>query len=117
MRPEKSILRDKLDKAWAEAVKKKANYMCEYCSKKESLNAHHIYSRSKKSTRWDTDNGVCLCVAHHTFSSTFSAHKTPTEFTDWIKDRRDLGSLKLKANTPIKFGIQDLRDLLIELTK
>ena len=62
----------KLDIAWSKLVKLRAGMKCEYCSKTSYLNSHHIYSRSKKSTRWNPDNGICLCVGHHTFSSTFS---------------------------------------------
>ncbi len=109
----------KLDEAWSKAVKERDGYSCQYCGKTSQLNSHHIYSRSKKSTRWDIDNGITLCVAHHTFSSGFSAHKTPLEFIEWLTDRKGQGfidELRLKANTPVKFGIQDKRDLLNELT-
>lgn len=74
----------KLDEAWSYLVKLRALNKCEYCGKQSNLNSHHIFSRSKKSTRWDVLNGICLCVAHHTFSSSFSAHKTPLEFIDWL---------------------------------
>ena len=40
--------------------------------------------------RHDVDNGVCLCAGHHVFKSDFSAHKTPTEFVEWIKVYRGL---------------------------
>lgn len=79
---------NKIDKLWAEAVKKLAGNRCEYCGKTSPLNSHHIFSRSKKTTRWNINNGICLCVGHHTFSSSFSAHKTPAEFIEWIKEKR-----------------------------
>lgn len=94
----------KEDKAWRLEIYKRANYKCEYCGKSDTLNAHHIFSRSKKSTRHDLDNGICLCVSHHLFSSTFSAHKTPMEFAEWIKEKRGLEwyeNLRKKANTTI----------------
>ncbi len=31
------------------------------------------------------DNGITLCPGCHTFSSVFSAHKTPEAFTRWFK--------------------------------
>jgi hypothetical protein len=77
-----------LDDAWSLLVKLMAGNQCEYCGKQGLLNSHHVFSRSKKSTRWSLPNGICLCVGHHTFSSSFSAHKTPTEFTEWIKEKR-----------------------------
>ncbi len=110
----------KLDKAWAELVKLRAGNKCEYCGKRSYLNSHHIYSRSKKSTRWDTMNGICLCVGHHTFSSTFSAHKTPLEFTDWLKDYmgdEKLMLLRIKANQTSKLHPFEKKILLEELNK
>ena len=62
----------KLDIAWSLLVKLRAGMKCEYCGKTSYLNSHHIYSRSKASTRWLPENGISLCVGHHTFSSKFS---------------------------------------------
>ena len=107
-----------LDEAWSEAVKVAAGHACEYCGKEKNLNSHHVYSRSKASTRWDIENGVCLCVTHHVFGSTFSAHKTPTEFTDWVKEKRGeewYEALKRRANTMKKFMRTDKMELLDEL--
>src|SRR6056300_1628904 len=91
----------KLDEAWSELVKLRANMKCEVCGKETTLNSHHIWSRSNRSVRWNVENGVCLCVSHHTFNSKFSAHKTPTEFTYWlekVKGRQFIDELRLKAN-------------------
>ena len=111
----------KLDVAWSKLVKLKAGMKCEVplCYKKV-LNSHHIYSRSKKSTRWHVPNGICLCVGHHTFSSTFSAHKTPTEFTEWLINYRGqdfLDRLRLRANTTSKLHGFEKQILLDELNK
>jgi 5-methylcytosine-specific restriction endonuclease McrA len=76
-----------LDKLWAEKVKKRANYKCEYCGKTKYLNAHHIYSRSNRSVRWDVRNGICLCVGCHSFAN-HSAHKAPLDFVEWVTARR-----------------------------
>lgn len=76
----------KLDETWANLVKIRDGGRCVYCGKTSYLNSHHIFSRSNRSTRWDVNNGITLCVAHHTFSSGFSAHKTPAEFIEWIKE-------------------------------
>lgn len=93
---------------------------CEYCGKKSPLNSHHIFSRSKKSTRWVVENGISLCVGHHTFSSSFSAHKTPLEFIDWLYDykgRDKIDILRLKANTVSKLHTFEKELLLNELNK
>lgn len=89
-RSSKSYQTRKKDKAWANEVKKRANYKCEYCGSKKQLNAHHIFSRSNKAVRHDLDNGVCLCPKHHVFSTVFSAHKAPAEFIEWIKQKRGI---------------------------
>ena len=63
----------KLDKMWADAVKKRAGYKCEYCQEEGReisaygvwLNACHIVGRRYRATRWDLNNGVCLCYSCH----------------------------------------------------
>lgn len=110
----------KLDAAWSKLVKLRGGMKCEYCGKKYPLNSHHIFSRSKKSTRWVVENGISLCVGHHTFSSSFSAHKTPLEFIDWLYDykgRDKIDILRLKANTVSKLHTFEKELLLNELNK
>lgn len=119
----KNIDKD-LDGAWSLLVKLVAGNKCEYCGKESPLNSHHVYSRAKRSTRWFIDNGVCLCVGHHTFSSTFSAHLTPTEFTEWIIEKRGkewYDNLRLMAHKTMKIDQyekeQILEFLLTEIKK
>lgn len=110
----------KLDEAWSKLVKLRAGNKCEYCKKTNNLNSHHIFSRSKKSTRWDVLNGISLCVAHHTFSSSFSAHKTPLEFIDWLtkyKGQDFIDRLRIKANSICKLHAFEKEILLSELNK
>ena len=116
----KSGIDGKLDDAWSKLVKLRANKKCEYCGKTSYLNSHHIFSRSKKSVRWDTMNGVCLCVGHHTFSSKFSAHKTPTEFHIWLVEKKGndfIQRLRLKANSVAKWSNFEKELILKELRK
>lgn len=111
---------EKLDDAWSLLVKLIAGEKCEYCGVPTPLNSHHIYSRSKRSTRWLPENGCCLCVAHHTFSSGFSAHKTPTEFVEWIKEKRGLEwyeNLRGIANKTEKLTTVEKCNLLDVLNK
>lgn len=108
----------KLDDAWSKLVKLEAEMKCEYCGKTTTLNSHHIFSRSNRSVRWDETNGVCLCVAHHTFSSSFSAHKTPTEFTYWLEDKKGrefVDDLAVRANTTKKWFKHEKEELLEKL--
>lgn len=99
---EKKRLRLSKEKMWADECKKRADWACEYCGTTENLNAHHIFSRNKKSVKFDPDNAICLCALHHIFSTEFSAHKTPTEFTIWVIEYRGTEwyeKLKRKAYT------------------
>jgi len=116
----KSGVDGKLDDAWSKLVKLRAGMKCEYCGKTSYLNSHHIYSRSKKSVRWDAMNGICLCVGHHTFSSKFSAHKTPLEFTDWLINKKGqsfVDTLRIKANQTSKLHSFEKEILLGELNR
>ena len=110
----------KLDDAWSLLVKLEAGMKCEVCQKETSLNSHHIYSRSKRSVRWDELNGVCLCVGCHTFSSSFSAHKTPTEFTYWLHETYGdeyMDELRRKAHKTVKWFKHEKEELLEELKR
>lgn len=92
----KSYITNKLDDAWSLKVKELAGFKCEYCKNdNKPLNSHHIFSRSNMAIRHDLDNGICLCVGHHTFSSKFSAHKTPAEFIEFLKEYRGLEKYEL----------------------
>lgn len=87
---DKSLKKPKLetlDILWSKVVKRLAGDKCEYCGKANGLNSHHIFSRSNHSVRWELKNGICLCVSHHVFGL-FSAHKSPIEFVEWIKEKR-----------------------------
>ena len=97
---QRGVTTKKLDALWSKLVRERDG-MCMYCRGTENLNAHHIFSRSNYSTRWDLENGICLDAKCHTFSSKFSAHKTPTEFTYWLeklKGREFIDKLRLKAH-------------------
>ena len=112
----------KLDALWAYIVKARAGGKCEApnCSQRMYLNAHHIFGRRNKSVRWELTNGICLCPLHHTFSSTFSAHQTPTAFTQWIIAKRSEEwheELMRMANTPKKWTKAEKEDLLAEFNR
>lgn len=81
-------LEDKADDLWSIAVRLNYNNKCAYSWETEYLNAHHIESRTHRATRWDLDNGICLSSNHHTYSSVFSAHKTPEKFAIWLRETK-----------------------------
>ncbi len=83
----KSKRNNALDRKWKEFIKSRAGGQCEFCGEGERLNAHHIYDRSIRRLRWDIDNGMALCPLHHKFGE-WSAHNSPIEFIEWLKDIR-----------------------------
>ena len=111
----------KLDAAWAKLVKLRAGNKCEYCgTTSKQLHAHHIFSRQNKSTRWDVSNGIALCASHHVLSSSFSAHKTPMEFTEWLiqqKGEKFVTTLRIKSKSVSKLHVFEKELLLKELEK
>jgi 5-methylcytosine-specific restriction endonuclease McrA len=70
-----------LDKLWSQIVRSRGK--CERCGKTTGLQAAHIISRTHKNTRWDLENGLCLCGGCHIFF----AHKEPLEFAEFVRDR------------------------------
>ena len=82
---ERKALIKKLDKLWSQAVKDKANNICEKCQRvSKGLNSHHVVGRRYMSTRYLIENGVALCVNCH-FNI---AHQNPVEFSKWILAKR-----------------------------
>jgi len=112
----KKTLKNKLDKAWSQLVKKQAGNKCEVCGKTESLNSHHIVGRRNLRLRWELYNGVSLCAGCHRFK-TASAHQNPVWFEDWLKEDRgsDLRLVRSTMNEIIKWTIEDMEEKLEEL--
>ena len=110
----------KMDDAWSKLVKLIAGNQCEYCRNTQTLNSHHVFTRSNKSTRWDELNGISLCASHHTLNSKFSAHGTPTIFTEWIINKRGENwhnLLRLRAHADGKRTKFEKEIMLRELNK
>lgn len=73
------------DRRWSAAVKSRDLWTCRKCgvtylSPNRGLDAHHIFTRSRNSTRLEVECGVSLCVGHHRW-----AHANPLEFHQWIR--------------------------------
>jgi len=114
-----SFLTKKADNLWSELVKMNYNYECQYCGKTENLNSHHLFTRSRRATRWDLDNWICLCSWCHTLSSNFSAHQTSLEFFLWlesIKWRDWIEELNNKSNQVYQVTSEWLKEIINELS-
>lgn len=118
-----SYLSDKTDDLWAIAVKVNFNYRCQYCNKwpdEVQLHSHHLFTRSRKSTRWDIENWICLCASHHTLSSEFSAHKTGNEFFIWlesIKGREWIDMIASRSNQIVHITPDYIKERKEEIEK
>lgn len=65
----------KYDKIVSRLAREKTPY-CRKCGSRDNLNAHHIFPRSRKSTRLLLDNLLVLCAGCHVFRSD-SVHRSP----------------------------------------
>lgn len=112
-----SWLNKQLDKAWSAAVRKKG--YCALCLKRPPeviLHAHHIFSRRHFSTRWDIQNGICLCTHCHLYV----AHKDIQEFADFVRGKygeAKLDELRRLAHAEALFSVDDKKAILEELKK
>ena len=80
------------DKAWATAVKDRDNYQCQRClnmPNPQGLHAHHIFTRSRRSTRHVLRNGIALCMGCHRW-----AHSNPLEFHELMRSEMHLGEVE-----------------------
>lgn len=82
----RAIKRTADDRAWSQRVRARDRYICRRCGvhylpNSTALHAHHIFTRSRKATRHDDDNGLSLCYGCHMW-----AHKNPLEFHAWAEE-------------------------------
>lgn len=105
-----------LDYLWALCIAIRDERLCQYSLKQSNkkqagMEAHHIFSRSHKSTRWDLDNGILLRAMHNTSP----AHKDPEKFRRFLVDKfmapEKYEALYHKANLTKKWSIHELLDL------
>lgn len=107
----KKRLEKDCDNLWSKIIKHKAGWKCEKCGRDGlGLNSHHIFSRRFKNTRWDLDNGICLCVACH-----FMAHQRSIEFAEWIIKSKKNQYEKIKFHSTIRHRKVDMKSLKLYL--
>jgi hypothetical protein len=83
--PAKGRLRDFADELWAKAIYVDWNKKCAICGSTE-INAHHMVPRGTEATRYDLQNGICLCVHHHLWNNDLSPHMNGAGFLCWLLD-------------------------------
>ena len=114
-KPSISTLKRKLDKAWSLAIRSEGS--CEVCGKLADycqLHPHHFIGRRNLATRWDLDNGFCLCALHHQLGLT-SAHQNPEWFRKEVIRIRGIDYPKVmlrRASKVKKWTYNELLELL-----
>ena len=78
---------NKEHKAWRAQVLERDGNHCVMCPKDTYLNAHHLIPNTIRAYEFHVDNGITLCATHHTLG-TYSAHKNPLWFSQWLKENR-----------------------------
>lgn len=117
-KPKKSTVKNKLDKLIGDYFR---NRSCEAhgydidCS--EQIQWCHIKSRRYLSVRWDRDNAVSMCAAHHRYYT-----DNPTNFTYFLLDEKPNKLYRLdekfKKVSPMRVNdMIELYDRLVEEIK
>ena len=110
-KPKRKTIKNKLDKIFSEVIRKKR--YCQKCGSDHYIQCAHVFTRKNLSIRWSLDNAYCLCAGCH-----FWAHDNPLLFAEWVKEMKTLeqyDALKLAANTPRKWSIDELQELYAQL--
>ncbi len=118
---EMGIKRTPLDAVFSDLVRERADWTCEVCDKHfpdrkgSGLHASHYWGRRGKSTRW-----YGLNVFAHCFGCHQKLGSKPHEFKSWVF--KQLGEtlydqLTLRANAPMKYSKQDLKDMQAHFKK
>ena len=86
--PNSSYWKKKADKAWGAYH----HHFHRYCivnneSCAGPINQHHLITRGNVVLRHHIDNGVALCVYHHLYSPTCSAHMGPIGFSAFLQEQ------------------------------
>lgn len=83
--PNSKYWRNKADGVWRELVCMLWSDRCAVCGATGRMEAHHLRTRSLRSSRHGLLNGILLCPSCHKFDSSLSAHKAPLAFADWLE--------------------------------
>lgn len=88
-KPKKSrraYLIGEIDKIVSLKVRERDGYRCRKCGRERGFRSdqirvfhHHIFTKSRLSTRWLLENGVTLCYFCHRW-----AHAAGEEFREWV---------------------------------
>lgn len=108
-------VRKKLDALFSEYIRRRAiqsvNHGCERCTAGKTdyhqLDCAHMFSRNKRSTRWDIDNAAGLCPGCHRYLDDNAYDKV--EFFKRRLGDRNFEYLFARASRPAKVDMVALR--------
>ncbi len=100
------IKRDKIDIILSKLVREAANHICQHCGLDHSgctgkNDAAHVFGRRTKSTRYHSENLICLCKKCHQWFT-----ENPILFEKFCKDHMGearLDELCLRHNKPRQY--------------
>jgi hypothetical protein len=110
MKSDRKRLTMKLDRVFGDHIKESKGRVCVLCGKKRHIQAGHLFSRVSHSTRWDEINVWPQCRGCN-----YKHEFRPEHFHSWFIHSFGLeawDTLRLRANTPRKFTLDELRDLI-----
>jgi hypothetical protein len=105
-----------LDKLWSAIILFPGK--CERCGSRINLDPHHIFIRGNRSTRWELDNGCCLCGDCHT-AAPDAAHRDIDGFRQWIINERGqewFDDLNFRSHQTVHWTQYDL-EIKLEVLK
>ena len=108
----KRIEERRLNRAWSAAVRNRDRHMCRRCFGMP-VEPHHIFTSSRRSTRWDLVNGIALCRSCHRW-----IHAHPADGMIWLTHvlgEATLEALQLKSRQRAKFTSEERDEMLAAL--
>ena len=106
--PSKTNLEKQCLDLWSRCVRTKQR-VCRICGSTYRLQGHHIRSRGNASTRYDLQNGLCLCSRCHILQKF-----NPERFQDNVISvigEAEYRRLKLKSLQTYKWTVTELKEL------
>jgi hypothetical protein len=114
---DKKALEKECLELWSVFIRLRDKY-CRYCKKVHNFNdlyAHHIYSVACKATKFDPENGICLCFKCHIPI----AHRLFETFRRWLLQNwmslEKYEALGARAETRMKYTVGDLKLIKMDL--
>jgi hypothetical protein len=105
-----------LDTLWSLAVRGR-DKCCQICHGTSNLQAHHIITRKRFATRWDTDNGITLCYMHHIEGVHKDTVNYALKIIEWLGGRQVFEKLHFKSSGIVKMTALSYEDKKNELKK